>query len=88
MGNKQNLNLLLAYLNMYLKATKKDIALSKRIKKLRKTVGLTQENLAERVNVSTTHIGLVETGKRRMSLKTLQKVASALQVKVKDIFPF
>ena len=73
---------------MYLKATKKDIALSKRIKKLRKTVGLTQENLAERVNVSTTHIGLVETGKRRMSLKTLQKVASALQVKVKDIFPF
>ena len=68
--------------------TKKDIALGKRIKKYRKLAGLTQEKLADKVRVSTTHIGLVETGKRRVSLKTLQKIASALGLKVKELLPF
>ena len=68
--------------------TKKDIILGKRIKRFRKRVGLTQEKLAEKVKVSVTHIGLVETGKRRISLKTLQKIASALGVKGKDLLPF
>ena len=70
------------------KITKKEVKLGKRIKRLRRKVGLTQEQLAEKVNVSTTHIGLVETGKRRVSLKTLQKIASALEVKVKELLPF
>lgn len=71
-----------------IKITKKEIQLGKRIKKLRRKAGLTQEQLAEKVNVSTTHIGLVETGKRRVSLKTLQKIASVLGVKVKELLPF
>ena len=70
------------------KITKKDINLGRYIRKYRKRVGLTQEGLAERVHVSTTHIGLVETGKRRVSLKTLQKIASTLGVKAKDLLPF
>lgn len=73
---------------MQTKLTKRDSALGKRIKRLRKKAGLTQEELATKINVSTTHVGLVETGKRRMSLKTLQKVARALGVKVRDILPF
>lgn len=71
-----------------LKVTQKDLRLGKRIKKLRKDAGLTQEKLAEKVHVSTTHIGLVETGYRRASLKTLEKIASALGVKVRDLLPF
>ena len=63
-------------------------ALGRRIRKFRKKSGLTQERLAEKVHVSVTHIGLVETGKRRVSLKTLQKIASALGVKAKDLLPF
>lgn len=70
------------------KITKKDVNLGKHIRKYRKRVGLTQERLAEKVHVSTTHIGLVETGKRRVSLKTLQKIASTLGVKAKDLLPF
>ncbi len=70
------------------KITQKDISLGKRIRRFRKKVGLTQEELAEKVHVSTTHVGLVETGKRRVSLKTLQRVASALDVKVRDLLPF
>lgn len=63
-----------------------DISIAKRIRRLRKQKGLTQEQLAEKTHVSTTHIGLVETGKRRASLKTLQRIASALGVKLKDLF--
>lgn len=70
------------------KITQKDIALGKRIRRLRKAAGLTQEQLAEKVRVSTTHIGLVETGKRRISLQALQRVASALGVKTGELLPF
>lgn len=70
------------------KVPKKDAIIGKRIKRLRRKADLTQEQLAEQINVSTTHVGLVETGKRRMSLKTLQKVASVLKVKVRDLIPY
>lgn len=70
------------------KITNKDIQLGKRIKKFRKRADLTQEDLAAKIHISTTHIGLVETGKRKVSLRTLQKIASALGVKTKDIIPF
>lgn len=71
-----------------IKITKKEARLGKQIKKYRKLAGLTQERLADKVRVSTTHIGLIETGKRRVSLKTLQKIASAVGVKVKELLPF
>lgn len=71
-----------------IKITQNDIVLGKRIRKARNLKDLTQEELAEKVKVSTTHIGLVETGKRRISLKTLQKIASVLKIKAGDILPF
>jgi len=70
------------------KISKKDTVIGKRIRKYRHKANLTQEALAEKVRVSTTHVGLVETGKRRMSLKSLQKVANALGIKVRDLIPF
>lgn len=70
------------------KITQNDIRLANRIRKLRKQKDLTQEQLAEKVHVSTTHVGLVETGKRKFGLKTLQKVANVLGVKVKDLIPY
>ncbi len=68
--------------------TKREIELGKRIRRYRHQKGLTQEQLAERVRVSVTHIGLVETGKRGISMKTLSKVAHALGYKVKDLINF
>lgn len=70
------------------RTTKREIKLGKQIKKHRKIAGLTQEKLADKVRVSVTHIGLVETGKRRVSLKTLQKIASVFGVKVNEILPY
>ena len=43
----------------------------RRIQKLRREKGLTQEQLAERLNVSTVHLAKIETGKRGCSLDIL-----------------
>lgn len=68
--------------------TKKDYRLGRKVQKLRKEKGLTQEKLAEKIGVSTTWIGYIETGFRRPNLKMIYKIASSLGVKVKDVFPF
>lgn len=70
------------------KITEKDRRLARKIYKVRKEKGWTQEKLAERVGVSTTFIGYIETGYRIPNLKMIYKIANALGVKVKDIFPF
>lgn len=70
------------------KITKQDYRLGRRLQKIRKQKGVTQEQLAEKVGVSTTWIGYIETGYRRPNLKLIYKIARVLGVKVKDIFPF
>lgn len=68
--------------------TKNDIRLGKRLKHLRKKTGYTQEQLAEKIKVSTKYIQFLESAKRKPSLKTVNKIARALSVKVKDLFTF
>ena len=70
------------------KTTKQDYELGRRIQRIRKQKGLTQEQLAEKIRVSTTFIGYVETGLRVPNLKMIYKIARALGIKVKGIFPF
>lgn len=70
------------------KTTKRDYQLGRKLQKVRKEKGFTQEKLAEKVSVSTTWIGYIETGYKRPNLKMIYKIARALDVKVKDIFPF
>lgn len=47
------------------------LAVGKRIQELRKERGLTQEQLAERLNISTVHLAKIETGNRGCSLDIL-----------------
>ena len=68
--------------------TKKDVQLGKNIQRLRKKAGLTQEQLAEKIALSTTYIGYIEIGQKRPSLKVINKIASALRVRVRDLFPY
>lgn len=70
------------------KITEKDWRLARKIQKIRQEKGWTQEMLAEKVKVSTTYIGYIETGHRIPNLKMIYKITNALGVKVKDIFPF
>lgn len=68
------------------KVTQKDIKFGKNLAKVRKKCGITQEKLSELTGLSTTFIGLIETGKRKPRLETLRKIASALKVNIKDLF--
>ena len=68
--------------------TKRDYRLGRKIQRVRKEKELTQEKLAEKIGVSTTWIGYIETGYRIPNLKMIYRIANALGVKVKDIFPF
>lgn len=65
---------------------KNDQRLGNKIKKARKQLKLTQDNLAERTGLSTKYIQFIESAARKPSLKTLYKIAKALEVKVKDLF--
>ncbi len=56
------------------------------IKKLRKERGLSQEQLAEKCETSTSYIGLVETKKKIPRLKTIETISKALSVDPLELF--
>lgn len=59
-----------------------------RIKELRKVRCLTQEQLAEKVDLATRYISLIEVGRSSPSLETMENIARALGVEIKDLFEF
>jgi len=60
-------------------------AIGQRIRKVRKARGLSQEKLAEKVGISTTHMSHIETANTKMSLPTFAKLASVLEVRTDDL---
>lgn len=56
--------------------------LGKRIREERTRIGLTQEQMAERINVSTTYIGFVERGERSVTLEKLIQLAECFHVPI------
>lgn len=66
--------------------TKHDRKVGKRIRKLRKEQELTQEKLAEMVNITEHHLCYVENGKRRPSLPLARKLAKVLKTNLGELF--
>jgi len=60
--------------------------LGERVKKYRKQKGLTQEDLAAKIHVTPTYVGFIEQGQRNPSIKTADKIARALGVKLSELF--
>ena len=56
------------------------------IKKYRKIRGFSQEILAEKAGTSTTHIGMIEIGKKFPSVQMLERIAQALDVDTPTLF--
>ena len=56
------------------------ILVGKNIRKYRKKIGLSQEELAEKSGLHRTYIGGVERGERNITLDSLQNIADALEV--------
>ena len=59
--------------------------IGQQIRKIRKAHGLSQEELAEKVNISTTHMSHIETGNTKLSLPVLVDIATALEVRTDDL---
>jgi len=59
-----------------------------RIKELREKLGLTQEDLAKKVDVTRQTILYLEKGKYNPSLRLAYKISRVLNAKIEDIFSF
>jgi transcriptional regulator with XRE-family HTH domain len=59
---------------------------AKRLRKIRRSMDLTQEQLADQVGVSLNFIGQLERGESAPSFETVQKIAEVLEVDVSEFF--
>ena len=63
-----------------------NIEFGKTVAKLRKQIGISQEELAIRCGVHRTYIGALERGEKSPTLNTIEKIAAGLGVKMIDLF--
>lgn len=59
--------------------------IGQKIRKIRKAHGLSQEELAERIGISTTHMSHIETGNTKLSLPVFIDIAAALEVRTDEL---
>ena len=57
-----------------------------KIKELRKKRGLSQEKLANLAEIDRTYLPTIEKGERNVSIEVVERLANALEVKVRDLF--
>lgn len=62
--------------------------LGRRIKVLREKAHLTQEKLAEKCGISLDYLGKIEVNINKPGLKTVLRLANALDVPIKELFDF
>ena len=58
----------------------------KRIKELRKQTGLSQEKFALKIGMDRTYYASIESGKRNVSLKNIEKIASGFDISISQLF--
>lgn len=61
------------------------MTIGENIRKIRKEKGMTQSELAKKIGISYQQIGQYEQGKRNPKIETIDKIATALGVRIVDI---
>ena len=69
-----------------MKTTK--VLLGERIKELRKNQHMSQEQLAEKIQIAAKNLSRIEVGQGYPSLDTLEQIAVVLRVEMRDFFEF
>lgn len=59
--------------------------IGQKIRKFRKAQGFSQDELAEKIGISTTHMSHIETGNTKLSLSVFVDIATALNVQTDDL---
>ena len=57
-----------------------------KVREYRRKKGLTQEQLAFKADLHRAYVGHVERGEKNISVGNLEKIATALEVSVKNLF--
>ncbi len=57
-----------------------------KLAEIRKSKGISQEKLANDIDVHRTYIGFIEQGKRNPSIWNIQKIAISLKIGAKSLF--
>lgn len=56
-----------------------------KVREVRTQKGLSQEQLAHLADVHRTYIGMIERAEKNITLISIEKIANALDVKIKDL---
>jgi transcriptional regulator with XRE-family HTH domain len=69
---------------------KKDILIKfgERVRELRKSKGLSQEELSFKADLHRTYIGMIERGEKNITLLNIEKIANALEIKINNLINF
>lgn len=62
------------------------IEFGKRIKELREDSGLSQEKFSLKIGMDRTYYASVESGKRNISLKNIEKIANGFDISIAQLF--
>ena len=61
-------------------------AFGRAVRRCRRAIQLSQEELAERAGLHRNYVGLIERGERNASVKTAYELARALGVQIDELF--
>lgn len=62
------------------------VNLGKRIQELRIQNSISQEKLADLAGVHRTYVGMIERGEKNMTIRSVEKIATALGVTLSELF--
>lgn len=62
------------------------VEFGQRIKSLRQSLGISQEKFALQIGMDRTYYASIESGKRNVSLRNIQKIAEGLNVTLSELF--
>lgn len=61
------------------------ISIGKKIRNIRESKGLTQQNLADLCDFEKSNVSRIESGRTNITIKNLYKISKALGVKISDL---
>lgn len=73
---------------MEVKESNINVLFGKRLKELRNSLGISQEELGYLTGLHRTYIGQVERAEKNITIKLIGKIAESLEIDVKDLFDF
>ena len=62
-----------------------DLQIGHKIKTRRRKLGVTQADLSKKLSISPSYLNLIESGKRKITVDLLLKLANELNIEISDI---